>query len=302
MDIANLDELRIVLDPVGQIALAIALMLLMFSIALNLRLEHFTAILQRKSDLVGGVIAQVIALPLVTFCIVLLLKPPPSIALGMFVVASCPGGVVSNYFTHLARGNVAFSVSLTATSSALAAVFTPFLIVFTSQAYQPTATLLRSIDFRPLAFLLQTAVLLVIPLLVGMFIAARKPGFAAVLQRRVARTGALALLVAIVYGSAKFLPLLLPAMPMLVGITMLHNASALATGALTGTVLGADRGTRRALVFELGIQNSGLAIVILLAQFQGLGGAAAIAAVWSLWHLIAGGAIVLLMRRQKPDS
>jgi BASS family bile acid:Na+ symporter len=296
MDITALDELRIVLDPVGQTALAIALMLLMFSIALSLQPQHFTALVQRRKELVGGVIAQVIVLPLVTYCLVLLIRPPPSIALGMFVVASCPGGVVSNYFTHLARGNVAYSVSLTATSSAFAAVLTPFLIVVTSQAYQPTATLLQSIEFRPLAFLLQTSILLVLPLVVGMLIAARSPGFAAVLQQRVARIGALALMLAIVYGSAKFLPLLLPAMPMLIAITAVHNSAALLTGALTGKVLQADRPIRRALVFELGIQNSGLAIVILLAQFQGLGGAAAVAAVWSLWHLVAGSVLVLLMR------
>lgn len=296
MEISALDELRIVLDPIGQIALAIALMLLMFSIALSLQLQHFTALIQRSKDLIGGVLAQVLALPLVTFLLVLLIRPPPSIALGMFVVASCPGGVVSNYFTHLARGNVAYSVSLTATSSAFAAVLTPFLIVVTSQAYQPTASLLQSIEFSPLAFLLQTSILLGLPLAVGMLVAVRSPGFAAVLQQRVARIGALALVVAIVYGSAKFLPLLLPAMPMLVGITVLHNAAALATGALTGKLLRATRAIRRALVFELGIQNSGLAIVILLAQFQGLGGAAAVAAVWSLWHLIAGGTLVLLMR------
>lgn len=298
MEINELDELRIVLDPIGQIALAIALMLLMFSIALNLRPENFSALLQRQLDLIGGVIAQVFVLPLVTFCVVLLLQPPPSIALGMFVVASCPGGVVSNYFTFLARGNVAYSVSLTATSSALAAVVTPLLIVVASQAYQPTATLLESIDFRPLAFLLQTTILLVVPLGAGMIVAGRNPGFAAVLQRRVARIGALALIVAIIYGSAQFLPILLPAMPMLVGITMLHNTAAFAIGAVTGMLLRTTRDTRRALIFELGIQNSGLAIVLLLAQFQGLGGAAAVAAVWSLWHLVAGGILVSIMRRR----
>ena len=297
MDIESLDELRIVLDPVGQVVLAIALMLLILSIALSLKPDDFSALLRRRMDLIGGVIAQTVALPLVTFGVVLLLDPPPSIALGMFVIASCPGGVVSNYLTFLARGNVAYSVSLTAASSALAAVLTPFLIVVTSQLYSPTATLLASIDFRPLAFLVQTSILLGVPLVLGMFIAGRYPGFAAVLQRRVAWFGTLALVAAIIYGSAKFLPLLWPAMPMLVGITMLHNSAAFATGLLAGVILRADKATRRALVFELGIQNSGLAIVILLAQFQGLGGAAAVAAVWSLWHLIAGGTVVAIMRR-----
>ncbi len=298
MDIQSLDSLRIVLDPAGQVVLAIALMLLIFSIALSLKPEDFSALLRRRLDLIGGVVAQVVALPLVTFGVVLLLNPPPSIALGMFVVASCPGGVVSNYFTFLARGNVAYSVSLTAVSSALAAVLTPFLIVLTSQLYSPTAALLQSIDFSPLSFLLQTTILLGVPLIIGMLIAGRRPGYAAVLQRRVAWLGTFALIAAIIYGGAKFLPLLWPAIPMLVGTTMLHNAAALATGALAGLILRADKPTRRALIFELGIQNSGLAIVILLAQFQGLGGAAALAAMWGLWHLVAGGTVVAIMRRQ----
>lgn len=298
MDIETLDELRIVLDPVGQVVLAIALMLLILSIALSLKPDDFSALLKRRTDLIGGIVAQVLALPLVTFGVVLLLSPPPSIALGMFVVASCPGGVVSNYFTYLARGNVAYSVSLTAASSALAAVLTPFLIVVMSQLYSPTASLLQSIDFKPLAFLIQTSILLGAPLIIGMLIAGRYPGFAAVLQRRVAWLGTIALIAAILYGGAKFLPILWPAMPMLVGTTLLHNAAALATGLIAGIILRADKATRRALIFELGIQNSGLAIVILLAQFQGLGGAAAVAAVWSLCHLTTGGTVVAIMRRQ----
>lgn len=297
MDISELDELRIVLDPIGQVVLALALMLLMFSIALNLSPKDFSLLLQRRVLLLGGIFAQVIALPLVTFLLVHLLEPSPSIALGMFVVACCPGGVVSNYFTYLAAGNIAYSVTLTATSSVLAAVLTPAQILFWSQSYQPTAELLQSIDFSPLAFLVQTTVLLVLPLFVGMFVVGRNPGFARRLQKKVATAGSVALVAAIVYGSVKFLPILLPAMPMLVAITAIHNGAALSTGALAGLLLNADTATRRALVFEVGIQNSGLALVILLAQFHGLGGAAAIAAVWSLWHLIAGGTVAAVMRR-----
>jgi BASS family bile acid:Na+ symporter len=299
MDISELDQLRIVLDPVGQIALAIALMLLMFSIALNLKPGNFSLLLQRRWLLMGGIATQVLALPLVTYFLVVLLQPSPSIALGMIVVACCPGGVVSNYLTYLAAGNVAYSVTLTATSSVLAAALTPLLILFWSQAYGPTATLLQSIEFSPIAFLLQTTVLLVVPLVAGMIIVSRKPKLAARLQKAVAWAGSLALIAAIVYGAIKFLPILLPAMPMLVAVTMLHNTAALGTGAAAGLAMRADLATRRALIFEVGIQNSGLALIILLAQFQGLGGAAAIAAVWSLWHLIAGGTVVAIMRRFK---
>jgi BASS family bile acid:Na+ symporter len=297
MEIAALDELRIVLNPIGQIALALALMLIMFSISLNLQVKDFAFLLQRRGLFIGGVVAQIIALPLITFVLVLLLQPPPSIALGMFVVACCPGGVVSNLLTYWSSGNVAYSVSLTATSSALAALLTPTLILFWSHLYEPTATLLQSIAFSPLSFLVQTTVLLVVPLTIGMILAARAPDLAKRLQTKAALTGTLGLFVAIVYGTVKFLPLLMPALAMLFFFTILHNAAAFATGAVAALVLRADIPTRRALVFEVGIQNSGLAIVILLGQFDGLGGAAAIAAVWGVWHLIAGGSLVGVMRR-----
>jgi BASS family bile acid:Na+ symporter len=297
MEIAALDELRIVLDPIGQIGLALALMLIMFSISLNLKVKDFAFLLQRRALFIGGVVAQTVVLPLLTFVLVLILQPPPSIALGMFVVACCPGGVVSNLFTYLSAGNVAYSISLTATSSALAALLTPTLILFSSQMYAPTATLLQSIAFDPVGFLLQTTILLAAPLTIGMILAARAPHLAKRLQKKVALAGTLGLIGVILYGTKTFFPLLMPALPMLVFYTMLHNAAAFATGAIAGLLLRADIPTRRALIFEVGIQNSGLALVILLGQFDGIGGAAAIAAVWSIWHLIAGSALVGVMRR-----
>lgn len=297
MDIAALDELKIVLDPIGQIGIAIALMLVMFSISLNLRAKDFVFLLQRRALFAGGVVAQTIALPVITYILVILLQPPPSIALGMFVVACCPGGAVSNLLTYLSGGNVAYSVSLTATSSALAAILTPTLILFWSQLYEPTANLLQSIAFKPLNFLAQTTVLLALPLAIGMIIAARAPEFAQRIQKKIALAGALVLVTAIIYGAGKFFELLRPALPMLIFITMLHNAAAFATGAGAGLLLRADIPTRRALTFEVGIQNSGLAIVILLSQFDGLGGAAAIAAVWGVWHIIAGGVLLGVIRR-----
>ena len=194
MDIASLDELRIVLDPIGQLGIALALVLVMFSIALGLRVKDFIFLLQRRLLFFGGVVTQIIGLPLVTYALVAIVKPPPSIALGMFVVACCPGGAVSNLFTYLSRGNVAYSVSLTATSSALAAFLTPASILFWSHAYGPTSTLLQTIEFSPLAFLGQTTILLVVPLVLGMIVAARAPDIAHRAQKKLAFAGVLALI------------------------------------------------------------------------------------------------------------
>lgn len=296
MDMTTLNELRIVLDPIGQLAIAIALMLIMFGVALGLRVADFTNLLQRRVLFLAGVVTQVVGLPLITLVLIKLISPPPSLALGMFVVACCPGGAVSNLYTYLARGDTAYSVTLTAVSSALAAFLTPVSILFWSGIYQPTSTLLQTIDFNAAAFLIQTTILLALPLVLGMILGARAPDVAMRVRRSITLAGSLVLAGAIVYGSTKFYALLAPAMPLLGMLTIVHNAVAFAAGAFVGLVMRANRATRRALTLEIGIQNSGLAIVILLAQFDGLGGAAAIAALWGVWHLVAGGFLVMLFR------
>jgi len=294
MDISTLDSLRIVLDPVGQTGVALALMLVMFSVALGLRVDDFGFLRDKPLLFIGGVVTQVVILPLVTFLLILAIRPAASIALGMLVVACCPGGAVSNLLTYLSRGNVATSVALTATSSLLAALLTPTSILFWSQAYAPTADLLRSLNVSPMLFVVQTTTLLAVPLVLGMFVAARAPDVAARIRKRTTVLGVSVLVGVIMYGIAYFYDALVPALPLIGAIVVVHNALAFMTGAAAGMLLSGIRATRRALTFEIGIQNSGLALVILLSQLRGLGGAAAIAAVWGVWHLIAGGSIAAL--------
>ena len=304
MDIATLDSLQIVLDRIGQAGVSLALMLVMFSVALNLRVDDFTFLRDRPGLFLGGVLAQVVVLPLVTFALILVIQPPASIALGMIVVACCPGGAVSNLLTYLSRGNVAASVALTATSSLLAAVLTPTSILVWSHAYQPTATLLDTLDVSPWLFLGQTTFLLAVPLVLGMVVATRAPDLAARIRKHTTLLGVSVLVGVIIYGIWYFFPVLFPALPLLGAVVIVHNAFAFATGALAGVALSRRSPTRRALTFEVGIQNSGLALVILLGQLKGLGGAAAVAAIWGVWHLLAGGTIATMFwfvdRSAKP--
>ena len=99
----------------------------------------------------------------------------------------------------------------------------------------------------------------------------------------------LAVLIFSLVSFAYFYPVLWPAVGLLISITVMHNTVAFATGAVVGLALTKQPPIRRALTFEVGIQNSGLALIILLSQLKGVGGAAAIAAVWGVWHLMAGG-------------
>jgi len=296
LDVTTLDSLRIVLDPVGQVGVALALMLVMFGVALGLCVGDFRILADKPRIFIGGVVSQVLLLPLVTFVLVHLIAPPPSIALGMIVVACCPGGSVSNLLTYLSRGEIAVSVALTATSSMLAALLTPASTLFWAQAYGPTAELLRSLEVSPLLFIGQTTLLLAIPLVAGMTVAAKAPGIADKIRKKTTLIGALVLLGTIIYGVIYFFPVLWPAVGLLASITIVHNAAAFLTGATAGWLLSRQSAVRRALTFEIGIQNSGLALIILLSQLKGIGGAAAIAAVWGVWHIIAGGALAFFYR------
>jgi BASS family bile acid:Na+ symporter len=297
LEISTLDNLRIVLDPIGQAGVTIALMLVMFGVALGLRVRDFRFLAKKPMLFAGGVVTQVLVLPLATFLLIHALSPPPSIALGMIVVACCPGGAVSNLLTYLSRGDVAVSVALTATSSMLAALLTPVSTLFWSGAYGPTADLLKSLDVNPMLFVIQTTLLLAVPLAAGMIVAAKAPDVANKIRRRTTLIGTSVLGGTIVYGTIYFFPVLWPHVGLLGSIAVIHNAVAFATGAAAGWLLSKDVAVRRALTFEVGIQNSGLALIILLGQLQGLGGAAAIAAIWGVWHLIAGGLIVQLFRK-----
>jgi len=209
MDVTELDNLRITLDPIGQAGVALALMLVMFSVALGLRVDDFRFLSDKPILFLGGVLAQVLVLPLVTWVLVLMLSPPASIALGMIVVACCPGGAVSNLMTYLSRGNVAVSVALTATSSLLAAILTPASILFWSHSYEPTSTLLKTLEVSPFIFLTQTTLLLALPLLLGMSVAAKAPDVAARIRRHATLLGTSVLIGVVIYGIVYFSDILI---------------------------------------------------------------------------------------------
>ncbi|MEO0878319.1 MAG: bile acid:sodium symporter family protein [Pseudomonadota bacterium] len=297
MDAAALDQISVAMNPASQAGLAAALMLIMFSVALGLKPADFAAIAKAPRPYVAGVIAQVIGLPLMTLCLVFALAPAPSIAFGMIVVAACPGGNISNLLTFLGRGEVALSVAMTATSSLVAAFLTPSLILFWSSLYPPTAAMLEAIEFNAVDFLVQTTALLALPLMAGMATARFAPKLAARLRGPGAVTGGVLILILVIAGLYGVAPRLLGAAALIMPPVIIHNTLGFVLGAGAARVSGAAVASRRAITFEVGIQNSGLALVILLSQFDGLGGAAAIAATWGVWHLLVGGAMVALYRR-----
>lgn len=292
-----LDSFTLELGRSSEIGLAVALVMMMLGVALGLKPAHFGFFRTAPKVFLAGLLGQLLALPLLTLGLCYWLNPMPSVALGMILIACCPGGNVSNLLVLLSRGDVALSVSLTATSSLSAAFITPIMIVFWSGLYPPTASLLTSLSFDAGSFLIQTACLLALPLLVGMTVAALAPTLANRLKQPLVSLGGTALLAIILLGAIKYFDEFWSIGGALIGIVAVHNAAAFLLGNVVARMANASVAARRAITFEVGIQNSGLGIVILLTQLGGLGGAAAVAGLWGTWHAVAGLILVLFFRR-----
>ena len=166
----QLDKVTINFNNESLWVLNIALAIVMFGVALNITTNDFKSLLKQPKLVLVGILSQFVVLPLATYALVLIIKPQPSIALGMIMVAACPGGNISNFMTHLAKGNTALSVSLTAFATFIAIIMTPFNFEFYGNLYEPTAQILRTVELD--AFELVKVVLLIlgIPLVLGMLV------------------------------------------------------------------------------------------------------------------------------------
>jgi BASS family bile acid:Na+ symporter len=294
---ASIDAVLIQIDSTGQAILGLVLALIMFGVALDLRLSDFVAVLRRPLAPLTGLFAQTLLLPAMTWAMTMILQPQPSVALGMIIVGACPGGNLSNLITHMGRGNTALSVSMTGLSSVVAIVATPLNILFWASLNPATAALLRQVNIEAGPFLTQTILILGLPMLLGMSLAHWAPTLASRLRRPFRILSWLVLILFIlattIANGRYLLTFLADIMPMVI----LHNAAALTLGWLAAKAIRMNTPDSRAVTIEIGMQNSGLGLALILNQFDALGGAALIAAGWGIWHIVSGWALATAWKR-----
>ena len=260
----------------------------MFGIALEINVADFKRLLKKPKLVLTGVASQFLVLPALTFLLVWATGPIPSIALGMFMVAACPGGNVSNFFTHLAGGNSALSVTLTAIATMLAIVMTPFNLSFWGGLYEPTAAILKQVSIEPLEMVQLVALLLGIPLVLGMLVNNYWPKLAKKMAKGF-KIGSLLFFVALVFlALSKNSDIFFDYVLYVFWLVLIHNLVALMTGFSIGKLLGFSKENIKCLTIETGIQNSGLGLLLIFTFFEGLGGMALLAAFWGIWHLVSG--------------
>ena len=283
-----LEQAQINFDSDSIWVLNIALAFVMFGIALSIDWRDFKPVILNPKSLIVGVASQFLIFPLISFLLVLLLKPAPSIALGMILVAACPGGNISNFITHFSRGNDALSVSLTAIATLLAVVMTPLNLAFWGNMYEPTSAILRSVSVPPIDMVKLVGLILGIPLILGMLIHEKYPLYAQRISNVMKKLSLLFFIALIFMALGKNLVAFERYVMEVFWLVLLHNLVAFSTGFSLAKWWRLSWKDTKTITIETGIQNSGLGLLLIFTFFDGLGGMAILTAFWGIWHLISG--------------
>jgi len=294
----------------GMMIVNLILAFVMFGVALGIKPRIFKDIFLNPKSVIIGILLQWVALPAVTFAVALALSPliTPMIALGMILVASCPGGNISNFISSLSKGNIELSVSMTAVTTAFAPIVTPFNFFFWGSLYSQIISLKADIPTLVIPFfpmLGQILLLLGLPILLGLIFRHFWPNLTKHITKPAQVISILLFIAMVVASFAQNFQLFLDHIFYVFFIVLIHNACALSTGYVGGLLAKVPNADRRSLTVEIGIQNSGLGLILLFNPnifpseiWHGhYGGMLFITAWWGIWHIISGLTVAYLFRR-----
>jgi bile acid:Na+ symporter, BASS family len=305
--LAALDGYVLNFNETGLLVMNITIAFVMFGVALGIKREHFTSVVKDPKLVIIGLIAQYIIMPALSFLLVIVAKMPVSISLGVLLVASCPGGNISNFITSVAKGNVALGVTITAFSDLLSIIMTPFNFTFWGNLYLETLPLQNPIHIPFLEVLKTITLLLGVPLVIGIWFQKKFPVTSKKIYP-VLKTISFVVFLLFVVGAitanftyfSKYFWLLLP-------VVFIHNGLALSSGYFSAWVTRLSHWNRKTISIEVGIQNSGIALVLIFNNHifpPGYGGIAFIAAMWGIWHIVSGLGIASIwgLQKEKPKE
>ena len=295
----------------GMMIVNFILAFVMFGVALGIKTQTFKDVFKNPKSVIVGVAMQWIGLPAVTFLIALALNHwiTPMIALGMILVACCPGGNISNFISSLSKGNVELSVSMTAITTALAPIVTPLNFFLWGNLYTYFVSIRADIPTLHIPFLPmleQILLLLGVPIVLGLLFARRHPNATKKITKPAQVLSILLFIGMVIASFSQNFQIIIKHIHFVFFIVLLHNASALALGYFGGKLAKLPEKDYRSTTVEIGIQNSGLALVLLFnpAIFppeiwhNHYGGMLFIAAWWGIWHIVSGLTVAYFLRRK----
>ena len=299
VSLAALDHVRLNFSNSGLLFLNISLAFIMFGVALDIEFQNFKDVIRKPASAVTGIISQFLLLPAFTFLLVLFINPTPTVALGMILVAACPGGNISNFISSLAKGNVALSVSLTAFSTLTAIFITPLNFSLWGNLYidfynaKNAADLVRPLEIDKVQMFQTVFILLGLPVMIGLYVAKKFPRITEKIKKPIKTASLLFFILMVITMLSANYSHFVKFVHLVFLIVLVHNGLALATGYFFSTITRRSRFDRRAITIETGIHNSGLGLALIFnpkifPPEMELGGMAIIAAWWGIWHIISG--------------
>lgn len=238
--------------------LPLAVGIIMLGLGLSLTPADFRRVFEYPRAVLVGLICQTLVLPLICFGLIKAFGLPPELAVGMMLLAASPGGASANLFSHLARGDVALNITLTAVNSVLSLITLPLLIGLSLAAFMDQD---KTVPIQT-GKVLQVVGVVIIPVVIGMVVRARRPGFAERLDRPVRITSAALLAILVIAALVQQRAMLGGAIVAVGGAALAFNLLSLGIGYYVPRLVGLDRKQAIACGMEIGIHNAALAIAI----------------------------------------
>jgi BASS family bile acid:Na+ symporter len=296
----------------GTTIVNILLAFIMFGVALGIKLNTFKDVFTKPQSLITGLILQWIGLPALTTILAILMNNwiTPMVALGMILVASCPGGNISNFMSSFSKGNVELSVSMTAITSAFATFITPLNFFMWGNLYYRTVSISGDVPELVIPFLPmfgQVLILLGIPIVLGMLFAKYFPKATQKITKPLQILSIVVFFGMVIISFAQNFQIFIDNLFYIFIIVLIHNACALGLGYFGATLAKRPELDRRSLTIETGIQNSGLGLVLLFNHaifppeiwHHVYGGMLLVTAWWGVWHIVSGLTVASIFRRKK---
>lgn len=297
----SIDSILINFDADKMVLLNICLAFIMFGVALDMKLADFKFLKTNPSKALVGLCSQLILLPLLTFILIKIFNPPLSVALGMVLVASCPGGNMSNFFVAVAKGNVALSITMTTIVTLGATFLTPLNFSIWSRFIPGVEKIGHSVSIDPIAMIYIIIQLILIPLIAGVLFAYKFPKYTNKIKKNVRTLSVVIFFSFIIFALIGNFENIKTYLRFVFFIVLVHNVAALLLGYSFSKLFGYSKYDSRAISMETGIQNTGLGLVLVFNFFDGLGGMALIAAWYGIWNMASGYLLALYWGRNSNN-
>ncbi|MDP3967811.1 MAG: bile acid:sodium symporter family protein [Nocardioides sp.] len=297
---SSVDDIEVAIPEGLAIGTKVLIAAFLFAVALEVRWGDMREAARQPWVFAAGLVTQFVVIPALTLLLIAALDVPPSVGLGLLLVACCPAGNLSNLLTYRARGDLPLSISMTTVSNGTAVVVTPVALAFWGSLSPRVTDTLAAVELSPVDVLRDVGLLIMLPFAAGILVAHRRPGVAAG-ARRFVEPAVVTLLAVLVLGGLVSNAGTVVEHVLLIGpAVVLQNLVSLGAGYAVATACRLSTGGRRAMTLEMGIRNTALGLVLAITFFPTLGGVAVTVALWGLWDLITGGVLSSWWRRRTP--